>query len=272
MNNIDYHLNLRARHPDFQTFINYNHSESQRVKEQYHCHLNVAYGANPLQTIDIFPSKIPNSPVLIFIHGGYWRALDKSSYSFVAEPFVQHNFSVFVINYRLIPEVDLAELVQDITLAVNWVKTQAKTYQGNASAITLSGHSAGGHLALMAYLLNPALRPHIAAICSISGLFDLKPIQQSYLNEVLQLDDATVATYSPIYQDLSVVQCPFLLSVGLGETELFVKQSLNLYKKNQENQSISYLGINDLNHYQIIHELGKEESALTQFILKKGKI
>jgi len=272
MNNFDHHLNLRARHPDFQKFIDHNHSESQRVRKQYHCHLNVAYGTNPLQTVDIFPSKVPNSPILIFIHGGYWRALDKSSYSFVAEPFIKHNYSVFVINYRLIPEVNMASLVQDIIEAVNWIKTEAQVYNGNVDTITLSGHSAGGHLALMVYLLNSALRSHIKAICSISGLFNLKPIQESYLNETLQFDPDTVSTYSPIHQDLSLIHCPFLLSVGLGETELFIEQSLNLYRKNQENKLISYLGIDDLNHYQIIHELGKEESVLTQFILREGKI
>ncbi|OJJ17486.1 hypothetical protein BKI52_26825 [marine bacterium AO1-C] len=267
----DQYLNLRNRHPNFQQFIDFNHSESQRVREQYHCHLNVAYGVDPLQAIDIFPAKTPNSPILIFIHGGYWRALDKSSYSFVAEPFIKHNFAVFVINYRLIPQVNLSELMQDVTFAVNWIKNQAQTYNGNSDAITISGHSAGGHLALMLYLLNPELRPHIKAICSISGLFDLKPIQQSYLNETLQLDDATVTTYSPINQDLSIVHCPFLLSVGLGETELFIVQSLDLYEQNQENKLINYLGIKDLNHYQIIHELGREDSPLTQFILKEGK-
>ena len=272
MNYFDQQLNLRARHPNFQEFIDFNHSESQRVREHYHCHLNIAYGRDPLQTLDVFPSPTPDAPILIFIHGGYWRALDKSSYSFVAEPFVRHHFSVFVINYRLIPQVDLSELVQDIVTATQWIRTHAQMYQGNPNAITMSGHSAGGHLALMVYLLNPKLRAYIRAICSISGLFDLQPIQQSYLNDTLQLDDATVAAYSPVHQDLEVVQCPLLLSVGLGETPLFIEQSLHLYQQNKQNQLVKYLGIKDLNHYQMIHELGQEASPLTRFILQEGKV
>lgn len=270
MKTIDQYLNLRARHPDFQKFIDFNNTESQRVRDQYNCHLNVAYGCAPLQTIDIFPSKKPHAPILIFIHGGYWRGLDKSNYSFIAEPFIKHHFSAFVINYRLIPEVNLPELTQNITLAIAWIRQHAQAYNGNKNDITLSGHSAGGHLSLMVYLLNSALRPSIKAICSISGLFDLQPISTSYLNDTLQFNDHVVTTYSPANYSLSVVQCPLLLSVGLGETTLFIEQSCNLYQQNKKNKLIDYLEIKDLNHYQMIHELGKTDSLLTKFILNRG--
>lgn len=271
MKNVDQNLNLRARHPDFQKFIDFNNAESERVRQQYNCLLNVAYGNHSLQALDVFPSEVPNSPILVFIHGGYWRALDKSSYSFVAEPFIKQNYSVFVINYRLIPQVSLPELVKDVESAIAWIQTQAHQYNGNPDQIILSGHSAGGHLTLMIYLLNPSLRYQIKAICSISGLFDLKPIQASYLNDILQFDESTVKTYSPIHYDLSIIQCPLLLSVGLGETPLFIKQSQGLYEQNRNNQLINYLGIKDLNHYQIIHELGRKGSELVEFILKNSR-
>lgn len=267
MKNVDQHLNLRARHPDFQKFIDFNNTESERVRQQYNCSLNVAYDNDSLQALDVFPSEVPNSPILVFIHGGYWRALDKNSYSFVAEPFIKQNYSVFVINYRLIPQVNLPELVKDVESTIAWIQTQAHQYNGNPEQITLGGHSAGGHLAVMIYLLNSTLRSQIKAICSISGLFDLNPIQSSYLNDTLQLDESTVKTYSPIHYDLSIIQCPLLLSVGLGETPLFIEQSQDLYEQNKSNPLISYLGIKDLNHYQIIHELGREGSELVKFIL-----
>lgn len=271
MNTFDNQLNLRAHHPNFQTFIDHNNNESKRVRNQYKCYLNEPYGNDPLQSIDIFPSDTPGSPALVFIHGGYWRALDKASYSFVAEPFIKNNFSVFVLNYRLIPQVNMPTLIKDIDLAIQWIRNQASTYNANPNGITLSGHSAGGHLSLMSYLLSQDLRTSIRAICSISGVFDLHPIKDSYLNEVLQLDTDTVKTYSVSNHDLSVIKCPVLLSVGLDETSLFIKQSEKLYTANQHNENISYLELPHLNHYQAVHQLGEEHSPLTRFILEKGK-
>ena len=199
----DDQLDLRSRHPDFQFFLDINENESKRIRENYPCYLDEKYGEAPLQTLDIFPSLSPNSPILIFIHGGYWRALDKRSYSFVAEPFVKNNITTCIINYRLIPSVDMGTLVSDITASVHWIQKEAARYNGRASELILCGHSAGGHLALLTYLMNESLRPNIRAICSLSGIFDLEPIKNSYLNEVLQLNENDVESYSVSNKDLS---------------------------------------------------------------------
>ena len=259
-------LDLRARHPDFQQFLDVNEKESVRVRATYPCFLDQAYGEDQLQTLDVFPAKEPNSPILVFIHGGYWRALDKKSYSFVAEPFLQNGFAVCVVNYRLIPSVNMAGLLGDIRSGLDWIQREARRMNGNPNALVLSGHSAGGHLALAIYLLHEDLRPDIRALCSLSGLFDLKPIQESYLNEVLDLQDSEVEAFSVSNQDLSQLRCPTLLSVGGGETELFIAESRGLYDRNQSNAHLSYDEYPDLNHYQIVHKLGKAGSPLVQFI------
>lgn len=269
-NTFNQQLNLRARHPDFQTFIDQNNHESKRVREQYKCYLNEAYGDDPLQSVDVFPAAKPNAPALVFIHGGYWRALDKISYSFVAEPFIKNDFSVFVINYRLIPKVDMKTLVSDVINAIQWIRNKAEQYNTNPNCLVLSGHSAGGHLSLIAYLLKQNLRDSIKAICSISGVFDLQPISESYLNEVLQLDADTVDTYSLSNHHLTAINCPTLISVGLNETTLFIEQSEQLYTQNQHNPKLQYLELPHLNHYQTIHQLGDTQSSLTLFILKNG--
>lgn len=107
-------LNFRLRHPDYQKFLDINEKESQRVKHSYPCYSDQKYGSAPLQTVDIFPASVSNAPVLVFIHGGYWRALDKKSYSFIAEPFLENNITVCVLNYRLIPSVNMGTLLNDI--------------------------------------------------------------------------------------------------------------------------------------------------------------
>ena len=265
-------LNLRNRHPNFQTWLDINESESTRVAAQYNCHLDQKYGQDQLQGMDIFPAIGEDSPVLVFIHGGYWRALDKKSYRFVAEPFLRHDMTVCIINYRLIPSVNMEQLLHDVRDAVHWIRSEIHHFNGNPNEIILSGHSAGGHLALMAYLMNEELRLSIKAICSLSGLFDLEPIRNSYLNDVLQLTPEDVERLSVSNKDLSVVQCPVLLSIGDDETDLFIEQSKNLFVQNRAEAQIEYLEYEGLNHYQIVHKLGQEDNPITQFILDNAEL
>ncbi len=267
----DNQLNLRLRHPDFQKYLNINENESRRVIEQYNCYLDQKYGKEVLQTLDIFPSNVSNSPILIFIHGGYWRALDKKSYSFIAEPFVKNNLTVCVVNYRLIPTVNMETILDDIKESIYWIQEKALRYNGDPDAMILSGHSAGGHLALISYLMNESLRPSIKALCSLSGLFDLRPIKNSYLNEVLQLSENDVNDFSASNKDLSFLKCSTLFSVGAGETDLFIGQSKDLCAKNKLLANIEYYEYEQLNHYQMVHKLGQEDNPLVNFILEKSK-
>lgn len=261
-------LDLRLRHPNFQRFLDFNENESERVRNQYNCHLDQTYGKDVLQNMDIFPSSKTDSPVLMFIHGGYWKALDKKSYSYIAEPFVKNGFTVCLINYRLLPKVDMTVLIHDIAEATEWIKDEIFRFNGNPNNISMSGHSAGGHLALITYLMNENLRVSIKAICSLSGIFDLEPIRNSYLNKELQLNKNNIEKYSPLYWDLSVLKCPTLLSVGGNETEFYIEQSKKTVLKNSTNDFLKYFECDKLNHYQIVHELGQENSAISQFIFK----
>lgn len=260
-------LNLRARHPDFQTLLDFNESESRKVEESYACHLDEKYGTAALQTVDIFPAVGENCPILVFIHGGYWKALDKKSYRFIAAPYVEKGTSVFLLNYRLIPSVNMQLLLEDIRDGIDWIRSNAHVYKADPNSMILAGHSAGGHLALMAYLRNEHLRKSITAICSLSGIFDLSVIRNSYLNDELQLDDNDVEAFSVGNKDLSLLNCPTLLSVGLDETDLFIEQSKALYEQHKSTAPLSYHEYANLNHYEIVHKLGQAGSPLTQFIL-----
>ncbi|CAB9523969.1 Kynurenine formamidase [Seminavis robusta] len=265
----DSELNLAARHPDRQTFLNINETESERVRNCHKCFLEVAYGEDPLQRMDIFPSPVVNSPILVFIHGGYWRSLDKKSYSFVAEAFVAKNVTVAVINYRLIPTVDMLRLLQDVKDSVEFIQKHATDYNGNPSQIALSGHSAGGHLALMTYLMNPSMQPSVPAICSLSGIFDLNAIRHSYLSDdTLQLSPDDVGQFSASNKDLAAVKCSTLIAVGGGETTFFVEESKKIAKARP---SFRYHEYDNLNHYQIVHLLGafQQDDVMIPFLLEK---
>lgn len=269
----DSELNLAARHPDRQVFLDRNEKESERVRRLYKdsCSLDVSYGKEPLQNLDIFPSPLPNSPILVFIHGGYWRSLDKSSYSFVAERFVHEHITVAVINYRLIPTVDMEHLLQDVYDSVKWIQQHASENNGNSQQMALCGHSAGGHLALMTYLQNPTLQPSIRAICSLSGIFDLEPIRNSYLSdETLKLTEQDVERFS-VKDDLATaVRCPTIFAVGGGETKFFVDESTKICSLQP---TFRYHEYDKLNHYQIVHRLGafQSDDVMVPFLLQHLK-
>src|SRR5207245_9760578 len=178
--------------------------ESAKARAELSCRLDVAYGASPGETLDVFPA--PGStpaPVHVFIHGGYWHRLDKADFSFVARGLLPAGATVVVINYALIPTVQMAELVSQCRASIAWVHRHAASFGGDPTRIFVSGHSAGGHLVAMAMSTDwkafgglPA--DVIKAGCGIGGLYDLEPIRLCYLNAVLTLTPEDARRHSPV--------------------------------------------------------------------------
>ena len=266
-------FDLRARHPDFQEYFDRNNELSAEAVEALPCQLDIPYGNHPLQAVDYFPASQGHSPIVVFIHGGYWRALDKSAYRFIARPFHQAGCATCQVNYRLAPEVGLEEIVNDVIAALQSIENHATAINGNPRALYLSGHSAGGHLALIAAMrlqqANDPLLSSIKGILSVSGLFDLDPIRQSFLNEDLQLDPATVAKFSPILNETFQTDIPMDFAVGASETEAFITQSRDINERMLANGNRSqFTLLPDLNHFNIVYELGKTDGVLTKRLLE----
>ena len=148
---LENNYNPRKAVADFSKYILEYKSLGQKTREEIPSIIDVSYGGTPLQKLDIFGKKnLNNANVHIFIHGGYWRALDKSDHSQLAIPFVNNDLLYFSINHELCPHVTLSEIVQQIISAIIWVYKNCKRYGGNPNKITISGHSAGAHLCSMA--------------------------------------------------------------------------------------------------------------------------
>jgi arylformamidase len=168
--------------------------------------LDIAYGDGPQETLDIFPAAAPNAPLLVFIHGGYWRALDKSDFSFVAPSFVADGATVVVPNYALCPTVTIEDIALQCARALAWSWRHAAEFGADASRIALAGHSAGGHLAAMLLScrwkqLADDLPPQpLAGALAISGLYDLEPLRLTpFLQDDLRLTPAQVGRLSPAF-------------------------------------------------------------------------
>ncbi len=104
------------------------------------------FGDSPESYLDIYPANKENAPVHIFIHGGYWRALSSRDFVFIAEQLVPAGVTVVAVNYDLCPQVTMSELRQQVKSSVAWVANNAEVLNIDPNSITVSGHSAGGHL------------------------------------------------------------------------------------------------------------------------------
>lgn len=227
---LDAQYNNRARVADHAAIFDRWRQASQLVREQTRCELEVAYGEGRDERLDIFPAAHAGAPVLVFIHGGYWRAFDKSEQSFIAPSFVSDGAAVVVPNYSLCPAVDIEQIALQMTRVVAWVWRHAAEFGGDPGRIALAGHSAGGHLAAM--LLGcrwkevdaeMPLLPVQGAL-SISGLYDLEPIRLTpFLADDLRLTPASVRRLSPAF--FPRPRRPLYAVVGGDESDEFLRQN-----------------------------------------------
>ena len=182
---LDSQYNNRLRVPDFAQIVARWTESSARVRETLRAHLDVAYGDAPSDQLDIFPAAQSGAPVLVFVHGGYWRSLDKSDHSFIAPSFVDAGVNVVVPNYALCPAVTIDEIALQTARAVAWTWRHIAAFGGDPARISVVGHSAGGHLAAMMLscrwkVLGDDLPAQLLSTAmGISGLYDLEPDQKS---------------------------------------------------------------------------------------------
>jgi arylformamidase len=254
-----------------QPFMDWYVRESASARARLDCRLDVAYGATPAETLDLFPSARPGSPVLMFIHGGYWRALSSKEFSFVAGGLVPHGITVAVMNYALCPAVTIAEITRQSHAAVAWLAESAWQFSGDPTNLFAAGHSAGGQQVGM--LLSDSKEAARAAGAikggiAISGLFDLRPLQRSWLQPTLQLTDESAAAQSPLLK-IPKRASPLLVSVGGDESNAFLAQSLDYLGAWQEaGLAGEYRPQPGRNHYEAIYELADPQSPLTRIIVE----
>jgi acetyl esterase/lipase len=187
----------------------------------YPAKLDVPYGPEERHRWDLFPASNPTAPCLVFIHGGYWQMNTRETFAVLAEGVAAHGWSVAFPGYRLAPEASLTEIVADINAALDWLAAHGAAH-GIAGEVVVSGWSAGGHLTAMA-LRHPCVRAGLA----ISGVFELGPIRDIYLNEKLRLTDEEVTALSPLR--LPVVPKPLAIAYGTRELPALVEDSRDLH-------------------------------------------
>lgn len=263
--------NLRRRHPDHADHFAAWDAESERIRATLACTLDVRYGDGPNMTADLFPAAAAGAPIQVFIHGGYWRAMDKSSHSFPADGIVAAGGAAVSLNYALAPSVTLDTIVEQCRSAIEWIADNAGLLNGDPGRIFVSGHSAGGHLTAMMLCTDWSARGRPADLVKggtpISGIFDLAPILETSINDDVRLDAEAAARNSPLHH-LPAAGAPVIAVVGAEETPAFLAQNRAFAEAwRTRGFAAEIMEVEGLHHFNVVTELGRPGSALTAAVL-----
>ncbi|MFY0991064.1 alpha/beta hydrolase [Halomonas sp. C05BenzN] len=203
---------------------------SQRARLRHRVSEDIAFGPSLAERMDVYHAEGERPPVHLFFHGGYWRSLGHKEFGFVVDGLVEAGITVAVVNYALCPAVAFGEVVRQSRAALAWMHRHGESLGVDPARLSISGHSAGGHLCAM--LLATDWEgvyglPHdpIRGALAVSGLYDLRPFPWSWLQPKLQLTGRDVADYSPLFLPCRVPAKVHLVA-GAEESGEFERQML----------------------------------------------
>ncbi|CAN5374199.1 alpha/beta hydrolase [soil metagenome] len=250
--------NNRAAVPDHPAIMARWKTDAATARE-VHPPTVLTYGSGARETIDLFDAG-PDAPVVMFIHGGYWQALDPSWFSWVAQPLLARGVSAAIPSYDLCPTVRLGVIVDQMRATARLLSDRT----GRLPVAT--GHSAGGHLS--ACLLSDGLA---SAAIAISGVFDLEPLIPTSLNAALGLNSAKARDLSPIHWPVpagGILDCV----VGGAETAEFVRQSRDMTDDwAAKGAATRFEALPGLDHFTVLDPLADPDSALVRRIAELAR-
>lgn len=268
---IDYEAeyNNRARVPDHPDIMARWHRDAQAFRDgAARAPVGMRYGPSERQTIDLFPASddSPDVPLMMFIHGGWWRSLHPDEFSHMAAGVNAHGVTVAVVGYDLCPAVSIADILGQIRAA------GLHLWRLRHQRFVAVGHSAGGHLSACLLATEWATLDAgvpddlVPAAFAISGVFDLAPLTATSLNVDLRLDDRSAHDLSPIHwrvpagRNLDAV-------VGGDESSEFLRQSQAITTAWGLHIPTRYEAIAGKNHFDVIEDLAAPVSAMTRRVV-----
>ncbi len=232
----------------------------------------LAYGPAPVEQLDVYRTARANAPVMVFLHGGAWRAGDARSQAFAAEMFVTAGAHFVAPDFGLVMDVGLDGMVAQVRRAVAWVAANAATFGGDATRIYVGGHSSGSHLAANVLVTDWARDLGLPAdlvkggLCT-SGMYDLKPVRLSARSSYVKFDDRIEHELSPI-RHLARLRCPVVVAYGTKDSPEFQRQSREWADALRSVGRLRALVVGQgLNHFEMPETLADSRSPLARAAL-----
>ncbi|XP_062572858.1 kynurenine formamidase-like [Saccostrea cucullata] len=254
--------------------VQWTAEESKKVREDIECELNISYGLADGQKMDIFSANtLPaEAPIFVFIHGGYWQAMSKDDYSYVARPLTKAGAVTILMEYTLAPKANIETIVSEVQQGMKYILNMAKHRQSRG--VYLCGHSAGGQLAAMMLSVDwmsecMASDSLIKGAIIISGVFDLRPLIPSPINDPLKMTETSAWENSPMKVMGEIIRHSknrkIVLAVAEHDPKEFHRQTQQAF------QALSEAGVSvdcvlspGVDHFGIVEKLLYEDFHLTQ--------
>ncbi|KQT04742.1 MULTISPECIES: alpha/beta hydrolase [unclassified Rhizobium] len=248
--------------PDFDAIAAEFAERSRQLSAKSKLIADIRYGVPGREVLDvILPDNLKvGAPLHVFVHGGYWRSGEKENYRLIATPVFAAGGIAAIVEYDLMPGQRLGVLVDQVRRSILWLQKHAAGFGADPHKITVSGHSAGAHLASFLAARAPgeaerASLPALQEMLLVSGIYDLSGIPDSFLREEVQMTSAEAAAWSP----LTATQLPSprrTIAFGAEETSPFQEQALALSMKLATNNSpAQLLSVPGLNHMSVVLDL-----------------
>ena len=268
--------NNRARVPEhpqiFERWARDAKAYRDEASKDGRAELGLKYGPSPRQTIDIFrPRGRTDGPIALFIHGGYWRSLEPSSFSQMARGMNAHGVTVAVPGYDLAPQVSIGKIIEQTQQACIFLW---KRYQ---RWLMVSGHSAGGHLAACMVAtdwksINASVPADLVpAGYAISGLFDLAPLLHLATNADFKLDEAEAHRISPLFWPVAKGRILEAVVGGLESSEFLRQSRIVADGWREKGAETHYEAIPGLNHFTVCDPMTNADSAMTKRLVELAR-
>lgn len=242
--------------PDSAVQIAARNAASAAYRTAHPAGLDIPYAEGERTAFDLYPAG-PDAPCLVLVHGGYWQRNARADFACFAEGLNAAGWSVAMPGYTLAPEASLAGIVAEIGAALDWLAARGPS-NGIGGPVVLSGWSAGAQLAAM-NLGHPAVTAGLA----ISGVYDLAPLCDTYLNEKLALTDAEIAALSPLR--LPVVAKPMTVAYGTRELPTLVHDARNFHAlRSAAHAPGALLPVPGADHFSILDAFRRPDGLLVR--------